>query len=106
MALLLGAAGLFVWQRRRQMAAGPGLDLQVLSSVALGSRHRVFLLREGERHLLVGTSPGGIVLLDKAAAPRQVLGGFDPALIEHFAGEVTEDEADPIFFGDEEEAAA
>ncbi|GIX22640.1 MAG: hypothetical protein KatS3mg121_1423 [Gammaproteobacteria bacterium] len=58
--LLLGA---WLWRRVTGLQGGGGGGLRIEASLAIGSRERLLVVRAGQRRLLLGVSPAGIVRL-------------------------------------------
>ena len=62
LAVVLGLLGATAWVSRR-FRVGPGLRgglIEVVSSLSLGARERVVLIRVGGDQVLVGVSPSGM----------------------------------------------
>ena len=57
------------WLRGNLVAAGPGGQLQVLESIALGNRCFVHLLQAGKAHVLAGTDSAGLRVLMAVPTP-------------------------------------
>lgn len=66
LAIAWAALALLARASRRRLPSGG--QLRVVRGVAVGTRERVVLLRDGDSELLLGVSPGGVTLLDKRPA--------------------------------------
>jgi len=76
LAVVLGLFCLLVWALRRARPAGtaplPSEVLEVLGRAPLAHRQHVYLLRCGQKLLLVSVTPGGVETLSEIAEPLEV----------------------------------
>ncbi len=79
--LVLAVCGAACVAARRYWPQEPAASLRVVGRVSLSSRHSIFLVRAGERVLLIGTgNQGAPSLLGELTEAECVLGSTDPAL--------------------------
>jgi flagellar protein FliO/FliZ len=75
LALVVAAILLSAWLARRFGLAGPGprrpAQLRLLSTLALGPRHKLAVIEIEQQRLLVGIGPQGLTLLHTLAAASQ-----------------------------------
>lgn len=60
--LVVGLILLLAWLAKKYSLMTPGMSgaIQILSGISLGNRDRLILVEVGEKHLLLGVSPGRI----------------------------------------------
>ena len=56
------------WVQLPRVSAGPGRRIEILERTALGVNHGLHLVRWGDRHLLIATSPGACQVIDSQSA--------------------------------------